>query len=135
MTIDESPSSNDDGVHESGAAESGINGADEASEPWWANDPVLAAKRREVEEWIESLEAEEEVPLQDDRFKAIQRDLTTGECKQELQRARQELDRARVRYAEAVASARAVGYSWGEIGRQLGVPRQLLHRRYRYEVD
>jgi hypothetical protein len=49
--------------------------------------------------------------------------------------AREDLDRARVRYEDAVRAARAVGFSWGEIGRVLGVPRQLLHRRYRDEVD
>jgi hypothetical protein len=32
-------------------------------------------------------------------------------------------------------AARAVGYSWGEIGQLAGVPRQLLHRRFRDEVD
>jgi hypothetical protein len=34
-----------------------------------------------------------------------------------------------------VRAARAVGFSWGEIGRLLGVPRQLVHRRFRDEVD
>jgi hypothetical protein len=34
-------------------------------------------------------------------------------------------------FAGAVKAARAVGFSWEEIGRVLGVPRQLLHRRFR----
>ena len=45
-----------------------------------------------------------------------------------------ELSRVRVRYAEAVRAARAAGMSWGEIGRVLGVAKQLLHRRFRNDV-
>ena len=37
-------------------------------------------------------------------------------------------------YAEAVRAARAAGMSWGEIGRVLGVAKQLLHRRFRNDV-
>jgi hypothetical protein len=135
MTHDETPSSDDDGLDRSGAAGAGTDGAAEVSEPWWANHPVIAAKRREVEEWLESIEAMEPVPLHDDSLEAIHRQISTGECRQELREARRDLDRARVRYADAIRTARAVGYSWGEIGELVGVARQLLHRRFRYEVD
>ena len=50
-------------------------------------------------------------------------------------RTREDLDRARRRYVTAVRTARALGFSWGEIGRLLGVSRQALHRRFRDEVD
>ena len=111
----------------------------EANRPWWETDPTIIAKRLEVEKWIESLEAEEVDPQAEakalEKDSAIRRELSTGECRDELREARKDLDRARVRYADAVAAARAVGYSWGEIGEALGVARQLLHRRFRYEVD
>ena len=135
MTQEGSPSSHDDGVQATGAPEIGISGADGVQEPWWVNDPVIAAKRAEVKEWLESLEAAEEVPLRDEAMSAIHREISTNECRRELGEARRDLDRARVRYADAIRAARGVGYSWGEIGQLVGVPRQLLHRRFRHEVD
>jgi DNA-directed RNA polymerase specialized sigma24 family protein len=59
----------------------------------------------------------------------------SGSCWQELRTAREDLDRARRRYVTAVRTSRALGFSWGEIGRLLGVSRQALHRRFRDEVD
>ena len=132
MTHDETPSSNDDGLPETCAPETVTDGANETKQPWWANDPAIAAAREEVEQWLEAAEAE---PIPDDNFAAIHDEVSSGSCKQELRRARQDLDRASVRYADAIRTARALGYSWGEIGQLVGVPRQLLHRRYRYEVD
>ena len=64
----------------------------------------------------------------------VHNELIGGSCWRELRAAREDLDRAHVRYANAVRAARAVGFSWGEIGRVLGVPRQLLHRRFRNDV-
>jgi AraC-like DNA-binding protein len=55
----------------------------------------------------------------------------TNRCRRELGLARDDLDRARVRYDQAVCDARRLGYSWGEIGSLLGVSRQQLHRRFR----
>jgi hypothetical protein len=49
----------------------------------------------------------------------------------ELADARDDLERVRARYEQAVRAGRAAGLSWGEIGRVLNVPRQLLHRRFR----
>jgi DNA-directed RNA polymerase specialized sigma24 family protein len=132
MTHDETPSSNDDGLRETCAPEIVTGGANETKQPWWADDPAIAAAREEVEQWLEAAEAE---PIPDDNFSAIHDEVSSGSCKRELRRARQDLERAQVRYADAVRTARALGYSWGEIGQLLGVPRQLLHRRYRYEVD
>jgi len=131
---DESPSSNDDGLRDECAPQFGAAGETEASHPWWATDPTLAAKRDEVSKWLEALEAEPE-PIPDDWYSAISREINSGSCRRELSQARLDLNRARVRYTDAIRAARAAGYSWGEIGNVLGVPRQLLHRRFRYEVD
>jgi DNA-directed RNA polymerase specialized sigma24 family protein len=48
----------------------------------------------------------------------------------ELADARDDLDRARLRYAEAIRAGRIAGYSWAEIGCLLGVSKQSLHRRF-----
>jgi DNA-directed RNA polymerase specialized sigma24 family protein len=47
-----------------------------------------------------------------------------------LAEARDDLDRARLRYAQAIRAGRIAGYSWAEIGRLLGVSKQSLHRRF-----
>lgn len=134
MTSDAMSSSDDDSVQETSASHLEADVTEETSRPWWAGDPTLAAKRDEVYRWLEEAEAEPEA-TPDDTFAAIDREISTGACRRELRRARQDLDRARVRYADAVRAARAVGYSWGEIGHQLGVSRQALHRRFRHEID
>ena len=61
-------------------------------------------------------------------------DLLSGASRRELAAARDDLARVRIRYADAVRAARTVGLSWGEIGRVLGVSKQLLHRRFRNDV-
>ncbi len=138
MTIDGNPSSNDDTAEKSSAPKDEADEADETdeakdvNEPWWAGHPAITAARDEVEKW---LAAAEQGPVSDDNVAAIHNDVMNGGCRRELSRARDDLDRARDRYAAAVKAARAVGYSWGEIGRVLGVPRQLLFRRFRNEVD
>jgi hypothetical protein len=81
-----------------------------------------------VDTWLEWRNHE---PVRDDDSYAVHNELMNGSCWHELRRARDDLARARARYADAVKAARAVGFSWGEIGRVLGVPRQLLHRRFR----
>ena len=58
----------------------------------------------------------------------------TNQRRRELHLARDDLDRARARYDQAVRDARAVGYSWGEIGNLLGVSRQQLHRRFSKKI-
>jgi hypothetical protein len=76
------------------------------SRPWWADDPEIIARRRAVEEELERASHEPITPDGPD------------------------LERARGRYEDAVRNARTVGQSWGEIGRILGVSKQLLHRRF-----
>ena len=98
----------------------------------WVIDPAIIAAPEAVEKWIESAEQE---PVPVDNSDAGHDEVMNGSCWRELRAAREDLDRARVRYANAVRAARAVGFSWGEIGRLLGVPRQLVHRRFRNEVD
>ena len=85
-------------------------------EPWWANDPELAAIRRAVEE---DLERAGRRPIQPDRPDPVLADLLSGGA------SVRELAAARRR-----SGARAAGLSWAEIGRILGVSKQLLHRRF-----
>ena len=95
----------------------------EKSKPWWADDPEIAAARRRVEEELEPITSDEPDPVVQDFY--------SGATLQELAAARDDLENARARYADAVRSARTVGLSWGEIGRVLGVSKQVLHRRFR----
>jgi len=99
----------------------------ETSEPWWANDPEIAAITRRA---VEELERMCNQPAMPDGPDPVVQDFYSGASLQELVEARDDMDRARARYADAVRSARAVGLSWGEIGRVLGVSRQVLHRRF-----
>ena len=126
MTLEQEPSSSDDAVQKNSAS------TENANQPWWATDPAIIAAREEVERWLESGARE---PLPFDDFEAIHNEVGSGSCWRELRAANENLDRARVRYANAVRAARAVGFSWGEIGRVLGVPRQLVHRRFHNDVD
>jgi len=96
-------------------------------EPWWANDPELAAIRRAVEE---DLERAGRRPIQPEGPDPVLADLLSGASVRELAAARDDLTHAQVRYADAVRGARAAGLSWAEIGRILGVSKQLLHRRF-----
>jgi DNA-directed RNA polymerase specialized sigma24 family protein len=57
-------------------------------------------------------------------------EIVSGTRLRELANARDDLARATQRYVDAIRSARVAGFSWGEIGRILGVPRRALHRRY-----
>jgi DNA-directed RNA polymerase specialized sigma24 family protein len=126
MTIEQEPSSDDDASQKASAP------ADATGQPWWANHPAIIAAREGVEKWIGSAERESTPP---DNSDAIHDEAMNGSCGRELRGAREDLDRARVRYANAVRAARAVGFSWAEIGRLLGVPRQSVHRRFRDDVD
>jgi DNA-directed RNA polymerase specialized sigma24 family protein len=88
----------------------------------------LAAIRKCTDEWIESMDGK---PLLSDASDPVVEDFYSGASLRQLAKARDDLDLARAQYAAAVRKARAVGLSWGEIGRVLGVPRQALHRRFR----
>jgi DNA-directed RNA polymerase specialized sigma24 family protein len=98
-----------------------------SGKPWWADDPELAAIRRRVEEELERAGRE---PITPDEPDPVVQDIWSGASLRELAAARDDLERARARYADAVRRARIVGFSWGEIGRVLGVSKQLLHRRF-----
>lgn len=100
--------------------------------PWWENNPEIAALGRraleELEEAARQAELAGPVPSGPD---PVVQDFYSGASKRELAAARDDLIRARNRYADAVHGARACGLSWGEIARVLGVSRQVLHRRFR----
>ena len=80
-----------------------------------------------MEDELEGLRRE---PVTTDEPDPVVQDFYSGASLQALAAARDDLEHARARYADAVRSARTVGLSWGEIGRVLGVSRQVLHRRF-----
>jgi hypothetical protein len=100
----------------------------EKAKPWWADDPDIAAARRRVEEEIEQWGRK---PIISDEPDPVVQDFYSGASLRELAAARDDVENARARYADAVRRARKVGLSWGEIGRVLGVSKQVLHRRFR----
>lgn len=99
----------------------------EQNKPWWADDPELEAIRLNV---LEEIENAPPVPAESDQPDRFVEELYSGRGWRELVDARDDLARARLRYEDAVLNARSLGFSWGEIGRALGVPRQALHRRF-----
>lgn len=110
-----------------GAAESPDAPAKERPEPWWATDPTIAALGQAALEELLQGPPRPPAPMQPDPVLA---DVLSGASWRGLAAARDDLDRARSRYAEAVRVARAAGQSWSEIGRVLGVSKQSLHRRF-----
>jgi len=70
---------------------------------------------------------EDEPPAPD----PIAADVFGGISRQALAQARDDLAGAKTRYEQAVRQARANGWTWSEIGRILGVSRQVLHKRFR----
>jgi hypothetical protein len=126
MTKDDEPSSIDDSAGEPRAS------GPESAQPWWASDPTIVAARAATEKWIASLD---DLPEPVDNSAGIATEVFSGSCWRELRAARNDLDRANARYETAIKNARALGFSWGEIGRLVGKPRQALHRRFRDEVD
>ena len=104
---------------------------DSSHKPWWVDDPDLAAIRRGVLEEIESAETRPDIGDQPD---PVLNEILSRATWRELADARDDLSRARSRYADAVRAARVCGLSWGEIGRVLGVSKQQLHRKFRRQV-
>lgn len=103
--------------------------------PWENHPEIVALRRRALEELEEAVaRADASGPLVDAPDPVVG-DFFDGASKRELAAARDDLARARTRYADAVSTARACGYSWGEIARVLGVSRQVLHRRFRSAAD
>jgi len=122
--LPEKPSTNDDARGRDGAL------VEDERKPWWADDPeLMAIRRRTLQEFDRQLDQRE--PVVQDAPDPVVVDLLAGTSWRELAAARDDLARARARYEEAVGAARAAGLSWGEIGRALGVSKQLLHRRFR----
>ena len=121
MTLEQEPSSNDDAVQKNNAS------SENANQPWWATDPAIIAAREEVERWLESAQRGS-LPFDD--FEAIHNEVGSGSCCRELLAAKKSPTSCPRSVRNAVRAARAVGFSWGEIGRVLGVPRQLVHRRF-----
>jgi DNA-directed RNA polymerase specialized sigma24 family protein len=103
---------------------------EDGRQPWWATDPeLIEIQRRTFEEFQRELEKRE--PLPPASPDPVLNELFGAASWRELANARDELASARARYEQAVQNARAAGLSWAEIGRVLGVPKQLLHRRFR----
>ena len=109
---------------------------EENPQPWWVTDPALAEiLRQSREEFERELEARapgaepDERPFRDGPDPVLA-DVLSGTSKRDLAAARDDLARARSRYAEAVLAGRAAGLSWGEIAAVLGVAKQTLHRRF-----
>ncbi|MGZ5379033.1 MAG: hypothetical protein ACXWD8_13740 [Mycobacterium sp.] len=117
---DESASSIEDGGG-SGSTWGGVG-----PKPWWFEHPELEAARRRV---LDAIERAPDRPDYSDPDLVLN-DMLSGASVRELGHARDDLACARMRYEEAIRSARNCGLSWGEIGSVLGVPRQLLHRRF-----
>lgn len=61
----------------------------------------------------------------------IAADVFGGISRRALAQARDDRSSATTQYEQAVRQARANGWTWAEIGRILGVSRQVLHRRFR----
>ena len=107
--------------------------ASEKSQPWWATDPEIAAINRAViEEFVQPQPQPQPQPLTPAPTEPdpVLVDVLSGASARRLGEARDDLHRAKRRYADAIGAARAAGLSWGEIGQVLGVSRQSLHRRF-----
>lgn len=97
-------------------------------EPWWANDPELKEfQRQSWEAFQRELDAHEPITPASPSPAAW---MDARGCVRELAYVRDHLAQARTRYDEAILTSRAVGLSWGQIGKVLRVSRQYLHRRY-----
>jgi hypothetical protein len=95
--------------------------------PWWQDDPELEAIRRRT---LDEILGDGREPIESDRPDPVVAEMYSGASMRELSAARDDLGRARARYADAVRAARDAGLSWGEIGRVLGLSKQALHRQF-----
>jgi hypothetical protein len=107
----------------------------ENNRPWWeANEELQEFVNRSMAEFEREgaeLECARRGRTVDDGPDPVLAEVLSGECRRALATARDDLDRARDAYDAAVRAARTAGYSWGEIGRIVGVSKQVLHRRFR----
>lgn len=126
--VDPGASSNDDAAEpERASLSANPNPNFYRDRPWWATDPTILANTRQALEEIENAAPRLPEPVGPDPVFA---EIVSGAGLRELAGARDDLARAKQRYVDAIRGARVAGFSWGEIGRILGVPRQVLHRRY-----
>ena len=102
----------------------------EKGNPWWKDDPELAAVGQRALDELERRAAEYE-PNSGDEPDPVIAEFYSGEAGRALSAARDDLAAARQRYEDAVFAARTAGFSWTEIGRLLGVSRQQVHRQFR----
>jgi DNA-directed RNA polymerase specialized sigma24 family protein len=98
--------------------------------PWWEDNPELEEIRRRTLEELQCGPDDRE-PIDPEAPDPVLDEILSGGSWRELADARDDLSRSRARYEEAVRTARTAGLSWAEIGRVLGVSKQLLHRRFR----
>jgi hypothetical protein len=101
----------------------------EMSEPRWSQNPGPSEIGRRALEELE-LELERAGPPGSDVRDPVVAEIFSGACWRELGAARDDLNRAKGRYHDAVLGARDAGLSWGEIARVIGTTRQQLHRRF-----
>lgn len=99
--------------------------------PWWEGHPDIEAMVARTEREIYGRPERPAIDYPD----PVLADVFSGTSIRELRNARDDLERAKVRYGNSVRAARKVGLSWGQIGGILGVSRQQLHRRYRNLTD
>jgi 2,4-dienoyl-CoA reductase-like NADH-dependent reductase (Old Yellow Enzyme family) len=95
--------------------------------PRWQDDPELEAIRRRT---LEELLGDPREPIESDTPDPVVAEIYSGASMRELSAARNDLGRARERYADAVRAARDAGLSWVEVGRVLGLSKQALHRQF-----
>ena len=79
---------------------------------------------------IASKEQRTDMPIREE-YDPIAADVFGGISRRALAQARDDRSSATTQYEQAVRQARANGWTWAEIGRILGVSRQVLHRRFR----
>ena len=99
--------------------------------PWWDGHPDIEAMVARTEREIYGRPERPAIDYPD----PVLADVFSGTSIRELRDARDDLERAKVRYENSVRAARNVGLSWGQIGGILGISRQQLHRRYRNLTD
>ena len=104
---------------------------DRPPKPWWEGHPDIEAMVARTEREIYGRPERPAIDYPD----PVLADVFSGTSIRELRNARDDLERAKVRYENSVRAARKVGLSWGQIGGILGVSRQQLHRRYRNLTD
>jgi CRP-like cAMP-binding protein len=95
-------------------------------QPSWVRRSLIELER----DILADIEREAKRPDQDAENAAMAAELFTGARLREVAIADRVARLAALRRDSAIRAARAVGYSWAELGRALGVSRQSLRQRY-----